>query len=80
MPVPAHQVERVMLVVVGRDAAPRLDLDDEVAVVQVRRHLGRRADITLAVGRVLQELAEVVAIALGRHDARGALHPEHSLR
>ena len=69
-----------MLVVVGGDPAAGLDLDDEVAGLGVGVHLGGWAEVPLAVRGVLEQLAELVAVALGRNDGRWRLDPQHPLR
>ena len=51
-----------------------LDQDGKVAHLVVRCELGRPADVALAVGRALDELAELVAIALGPAHVPAALH------
>jgi hypothetical protein len=67
-------------VVIGGDPPALLDLDDEVAGLVVRLHLGGRPDVALAIRRVLEHLAVLVAIALRRLDVRRALQPQHPLR
>jgi len=79
VPVPADDVERVVLVVVGGDPVGGADVDDELAVLIVRRRLGRRVDVPLGVGRVLQQLAVVVAIAPRRFDLRWRLELQDPL-
>ena len=78
--VPADQVERVVGVVVGGDAAAGLHLHHEVARLEVGCHLVGWPDVPLAVGRVLEQLAVLIAIAARRLDLRWALEPQHALR
>jgi hypothetical protein len=66
-------------VVVGGDPVGRADVDDEVAVLVVRRHLVRGVEVALGVRGVLQQLAVVVAIALGRLDLRRRLEVQDPL-
>ena len=77
--VPADDVERVMRVVVGRQPVAHLDVDAELALVGPGRDLVGEPDVALRVGRVLEQLAVVVAVALGRLDLRRALEVEHPL-
>ena len=49
------------------------DLDGELAQGVGRRQVGRSAQVALAKGRMLQELAKLVAVALGRQDGRPRL-------
>ena len=77
--VPADHVERVVVVVVGRDPIPAAHADHVVAMVGDRRHLVGRADVAVVVGRVLQQLAVLVAIAPRRLDLGRALQPQHPL-
>ncbi len=78
--VPANDVERVVAVVVRGDSTPRLDVDDELAVIRSWLRLVWWSDVPLVIGRVLQELTVVIAIALWRFDLARRLQPQQSLR
>ena len=77
--VPADDVERVVPVVVGRDAVARADVDHVVAVLVERLAELGRVQVALAVRRVLEELPVVVAVALGRLDLGGRLEVQDPL-
>jgi hypothetical protein len=64
--IPAHQIEGVVEVVVRIDAVLLLDVEEELALLVVGLQILRLADVALAEGRVLLQLAEGVAVALGR--------------
>jgi hypothetical protein len=71
--VPTDDVERVVAVVIRRDPVGRADMDHEVALVGSRFGVLRRVKVALAVGRVLEQLAVVVSVPLGRFDLRRGL-------
>jgi hypothetical protein len=58
----------VVLVVIGGDAAANAHPDHEVAGFVAGLGFVRRADVALRERRVLQQLAPVVAVTLGRRD------------
>ena len=77
--VPAHDVERVGGDVVGRVPSTRPDDDRPVALVRARLAELGDADVALRVRRMLQQLAVVVAVPLGRLDLGRALEVQHPL-
>jgi hypothetical protein len=58
---------------------PHLDVDPEVALVRPGRDFVGEPDVPLRVRGVLEQLAVVVAVALGRLDLGRALQVEHPL-
>ena len=76
--VPADEVEWVMLVVQAV-TRPRVLTSMTKSPASVWGSIGWRAEVTLAVRGVLEELPEVVAVALGRDDGRWRLDPQHPL-
>ncbi len=77
--VPAHRVERVVAVVVGRDPVARADVDHEVAMLVDRLPELGGVEVALGVRRVLEQLAVVVAIPLRRLDLRRRLQVQDPL-
>ena len=77
--VPAHHVERMVVVVIARELTSGLDVDAEVARLRVRRLVGRDADVAMVIRRMLHELAVLVAVAARRFDLTGRLQPQHPL-
>src|SRR5262249_35647301 len=78
--VPADEVERVVVEGVGHDLAVDLDADLVLAALVVQRQLARPTQVAVAIWRMLQELAELVPVALGRLDrAAEALNHEEPL-
>ena len=70
--VPAHHVERVAVEHVLLVAVAHPNGDRELAALVVGLELGRRLEVALREGRVLEQLAVAVAVAVGRLDlARG---------
>ena len=68
-----------MRVVVRGQPVAHLDVDPELALIRPSRHVLGEPDVTLRIRRVLEQLAVVVAIALGRLDLRRAFEIEHPL-
>src|SRR5258706_12848295 len=78
--VPTDDVQRVEVEEVGHDFAVHLHAYFVFAALRVRRQLARAVQVALAVGRVFEQLAKGVAIALGRLDvAPERLHDEYTL-
>src|SRR5258708_32262872 len=63
--VPAHHIEGVMRKGMARDAVPHFDSNFKFTLFNDRFKLLRRAQITLAIGCVFEQLSIFVAIALG---------------
>src|SRR4029077_8411511 len=61
--VPADDVEGVVVEHVALVAVPDPDLDQELSAVAVRLQLGRRVDVAVVVGRVLEQLPVLVPVA-----------------
>ena len=78
--VPAHDVERVVVEDVGLVAVADAHLDLELAALAVRLQLGRRVDVAVVVGRVLEQLPVLVAVAPRDLDQPGRLEDEVALR
>src|SRR5262249_38668321 len=63
-----------------RQQSPRLNPDFELAVLVMGLQRLGRADIPLAIWRVLQKLAIFVAVPFWNFDGAGRLYYEHSQR
>src|SRR4029453_10937055 len=63
VPVPADDVERVVVEDVGLEAVLDAHLDDVLASVTVRPELDRRVAVGVVVGRVLEQLPVLVPVA-----------------
>ena len=77
--VPTHHVERMGFVDGGVQDALLLDFEYELAYFVVGLQVLGLADVPLAVGAVLQELAKFVAVALGRNHGAVALRDHQTV-
>lgn len=76
--VPTHDVERMVVEHVPAERVAGLDQDLEFAGLGEGLEVDRRADVALAVGRMLQQLAELIPVALGRGDLAARLDDEEA--
>ena len=74
--VPADHVERMVVEHQLVDRVVLLDQEREIALLVVRPELQRTPDVALGVGRAFEQLAELVAVALGEADVPAALEDQ----
>src|SRR6185503_16879412 len=74
--IPAHYVEGMIIQDVFTQSVTDLDARFELAALGMRFQIFRWTDVAFAVGRMLEHLAELIAISLGRLDLRWILNRE----
>ncbi len=77
--VPGHHIEGVRGIDELVHRVLLLHLDEELTLLIVRFEIGWPADVALTEGRMLQQLPEPVAVALGRVHRAVALHYEQAV-
>lgn len=77
--IPSHEVERVAEIEIRINLVLLFYVNQKLALLVVCLQVCGFADVPLAKRRVLEQLAEVVAVSFGGGDGTGAFHDEQSV-
>jgi len=79
VPIPAHHIKRMAQITVWINIVLLFDVKQELAPLIVGLQIGRFSDVAFTIRRMFEQLAEGIAVALGRRDRAGAFHDEKAV-